>query len=439
MLTGTAEDLPMEAPTSDEVDALLGDDSVAVNSSPSRSISVAPESPTAAVKSAIEAKIAENLDTLLDDPIFSLDSNKNDSNKLSLAPAPAPAPQLLAKKPQPLFPEGLPPFRASQPKDSSGVAPSQNPSKAKPSYATKAKTPPRAREMVEHILFVYSSWSNKAPINPREWGLIDSHLLGMELRQDPTDPPIRIANSGYDSAHRCGFIACRDQASADMCKIAIRGIGNPQSGKAFRAWAKGEQPEARLCRLFFPTRFDSLSEELLINLLKRHNPPLQKGTLVLKNVEDVQNGRAVFLEFDTDSYSYIKAKGHKVEFALMDIDCQIYNPPKRAAPSGPGLTGIIKLSTLTAVSSAPMDSDASNVSGGDVASSSSSSLSSVSTADVPTRGVHSADPRLSKRALPPLTFTKVPTPATVVDLGKRNRPEPDDLASDGAKKPHTNN
>ena len=36
---------------------------------------------------------------------------------------------------------------------------------------------------------------------------------------------------------------------------------------AFRAWSKGEQPEVRLCRLFFPARLDCLQDDRLIPLL----------------------------------------------------------------------------------------------------------------------------------------------------------------------------
>ena len=185
--------------------------------------------------------------------------------------------------------------------------------------------------MVENILFVYSTWTNKAPIGAADWGIVDSHLLAMELRQDPSDPLIRIANSGYDATHRCGFIACKDLASADWCKRTIHGIGGSQYGEkgAFRAWSKGEQPESRLCRLFFPSRFDSLDDFALELSLLKHNPPLKQGTVTVKGMDDVQNGRALFIEVDIDSYAYIKSKGFKVEFPLMDIDCQLYIPPPK--------------------------------------------------------------------------------------------------------------
>ena len=73
---------------------------------------------------------------------------------------------------------------------------------------------------------------------------------------------------------------------------------------AFRAWSKGEQPEVRLCRLFFPTRFDCLADDRLIPLLRKHNPSLGHATLVLKSSDQVQGGRAIFVEMDAASYGF---------------------------------------------------------------------------------------------------------------------------------------
>ena len=335
LLEAAQGDEILELPTIEEAEALLRDDGEDT-SNPD------PDSPTAAVKSAIEARIAENLVSLDSTLISNVDSNIV-SNK-DTAVLPTPPQQILPKKPQPLFPEGLPPLWAPKPSQDTQ---SRNLSKSNATYASKTKTksPPKARVLVEHILFVYSTWTNKAPINASDWGIVDSHLLGMEIQQDPSEPLIQIANSGFDATHRCGYIACKDLASADWCKRAIRGIGGPQYGAkgAFRAWAKGEQPEARLCRLFFPSRFDSLTDETLMLLLKKHNPSLKQGTLLLKGVDDVQGGRALFVEFDLESYTYVKSKGYRVGFSMMDIDCQLYIPPKRALPMGPGVSGISKL------------------------------------------------------------------------------------------------
>ena len=450
LLEAAQGDEILELPTIKEAEALLRDDGEDT-SNPD------PDSPTAAVKSAIEARIAENLVSLDSTLISNIDSNIV-SNK-DTAVLPTPPQQILPKKPQPLFPEGLPPLWAPKPSQDTQ---SRNLSKSNATYASKTKTksPPKARVLVEHILFVYSTWTNKAPINASDWGIVDSHLLGMEIQQDPSEPLIQIANSGFDATHRCGYIACKDLASADWCKRAIRGIGGPQYGAkgAFRAWAKGEQPEARLCRLFFPSRFDSLTDETLMLLLKKHNPSLKQGTLLLKGVDDVQGGRALFVEFDLESYTYVKSKGYRVGFSMMDIDCQLYIPPKRALPMGPGVSGISKLANpsqpppqsqaqksgndtvsvsddTVALSQSLVLTSGSSVSS-DSSASSSSKLAPVPLALAPPKGTHHGDPRLLKRAMPPFTFRVAPTPVIVADNGKRGRPD-SALATDGAKKPHS--
>ena len=467
---------PVEVPTGEEADALLRDDPPVDNlaNSPTSAAKAAIEakiseelyseishdsqtdtlenSPTSAVKAAIEAKITEEMSSEISH--FETTSKLNavlDPNKKTLkTPTPTPVPQPLPK-PLPLFPNGLPfslngdihaqggnlqkaiPAGTSkgyftvagnakgQDGSSTARVSQPQPNKSKPSYAAKARSSPKDRVLVEHILFVYATWTNKAPIDSKDWGVIDSHLIGMELKQGPADPLIRIANSGYDATHKCGFIACRDQATAEWCQTAIRGIGGVQSGTrgAFRAWAKGELPEARLCRLFFPSRFDSLDENTLILSLKKHNPPLQRGTLILKATDDVQNGRALFVEFDLDSYAYVKSKSHKLEFVMMDVDCQLYNPPKRVAPTGPGITGITKISKPAQAQSHP----SMNPSG--------SASSSLTSAANPTL----VDPRLIKPRLAAAgTLSQPPSNSPL----KRNRSAAFD-STDGSKRANVPN
>ena len=331
--TGDVENVFNSLPTMDEVNELLREDGATV--SPSLTIG----SPTAAVQAAIDAKIAEEMNSEIFQFDANMKTNANADAKTNADPLP------LAPKPVPLFPNGLPPFRKPGESDGrSGAVPFKNKNNAK-TYAAKASTPPRRREQVENIVFVYSTQVAKAPLSEGEWGLVDSFLIGKLAARDPNNPIIiRIANSGYDSAHRCGFIACRDLASENWCKTVIRMMGGGSPAiKSFRAWSKGEVPEIRLCRLFFPSRFDSLSEDQLIPLLKRHNPSLQQGTLTLKNCEDVQGGRAIFVELDPTAYAYTKSKNHRLEFLMMDIDCQIYIPPVKKAPSSQQVPGISKI------------------------------------------------------------------------------------------------
>ena len=247
------EDAPIldSFPTSDEADALLRDD--APGKPPStRSDGSAPSSPTAAVKSAIEAQIAENLNTLSTFNFDHVDSNKE--NVVVSAPVPTltpfTAPPPLLKKPQPLFPEGLPSNCTRN-----GPSPNSSISSAKPrgyftdkgitklgnvtgnkpilpppksTYASKAKSPPKARELVPNILYIYSTAVSKKPLSLFDWEGIDNFLIRKLAAQGSEGTRVRIAHSGYDAAHKCGFIACRDLASENWVKSAVR--GGPASG-----------------------------------------------------------------------------------------------------------------------------------------------------------------------------------------------------------------
>ena len=430
----------METPTDEEAEALLKDDPAAGPITQDDPVS----SPTSAVKAAIDAKITEEMSSEISEfettsKLNAIIEPKLNSAKDSNKDIPVPIP-----KPLPLFPDGLPfpprkawkvkpnadqgkPTGGPIPTGAGGSHPPKDPPNPNPkqTYATKAKTPPKAKTLVEHILFVYSTWTNKAPINSNDWALVEAHLLETELKQDPSDSLIRIANSGYDATHRCGFLACRDLASAEWCKSAIRRIGGPQYGSkgAFRAWAKGEQPEARLCRLFLPTRFDTLTNTQIMTLLVKHNPPLLRGTLTLKHSEDVPNGRAVFVEFDTDSYSYTKSKGHKLEFPLMDIDCQVYIPPKRTAPTGLGISGITRLPSQpksTAIT------EAATLATTAPTSSAALSTNPPKVVSLPSRG----DPRLNK----PHLEAKEPSSTLLASPNKRARNASLDSAHDKAKR-----
>ena len=346
------ENLSMISPTAEEAEELLkvtADEDLSPSTPGSETH--APDSPTAAVQAAIEAKMAENLDSLAFDIFPSVNVLNKDNSVASfpsLVPFTAPPPR---KQPQPLFPEGLPTHFDSNTVPCSSGKPrgyftnpaggpetmlSKDSLKPMPTYASKAKSPPKSRVLVQNILYIYATKTAKKPISAWDWSSVDNHLIEQLNAQHPDDPTlVRIANSGYDAAHKCGFIACRDQSSEAWVKSALKVT-------AFRAWSKGEQPEVRLCRLFFPTRFDCLQDDRLIPLLRKHNPPLGQATLTLKGSDQVQGGRAIFIEMDAASYAHVKSKNHKLEFTMMDIDCQIYIPASKKATK---IDGISKLPT----------------------------------------------------------------------------------------------
>ncbi len=234
-------------------------------------------------------------------------------------------------------------------RNSSGVghlAPGAETGNPKSTYADKAKTQEKPKEIVPHMLYVYATKLRKAPLAINDWKLIDDRLIDGLIDNPGT---VNIAKSGFDATYRCGYIACRDIDSAKWCQRLVIRVTN-EMGVGFRAWAKGEKPDGQLCRLFLPARFHKLSDQMVLDQLKKYNPTLQTGTILIKNSEPVQGGRAIYIEVDSDSYSLIKRRDHKLAFLAMDVDCQVAppSPLRRAAQVGLGasIPGVTRLSTL---------------------------------------------------------------------------------------------
>jgi hypothetical protein len=195
-------------------------------------------------------------------------------------------------------------------------------------FASVASKPKRDAERVEHILHVYATQNKKQQISSCDWDYVLEHLIDLHqehVLNGKIDPSlIKVAHTGFDATHGCGFIACRTSDSAAWHKKAVAMM------KDFRAWAKGDTPPVRLCRIYLPIRFDNIPETKVIALIKAYNSDLKEAEITLKKTESLQGGRALFAEIDQDAYSIIRNKHYKLEFILGDIDCHgvvANNPP----------------------------------------------------------------------------------------------------------------
>ena len=102
----------------------------------------------------------------------------------------------------------------------------------------------------------------------------------------------------------------------------------------------------------------------------------------------------IFIELDPITYSYVRAHKHRLEFLMMDIDCQLFIP-KRATIEA-RVEGITKLKPKNA---APSVAPVTNL---QTSSSSSSGMALLPpTNSLVIQPVDSRDPRLNKVAPPP--------------------------------------
>ena len=227
-----------------------------------------------------------------------------------------------------------------------------DPSK-KPSYAAKAAKsggPVRPKEIVEDFLNIYESRNRKIPISRALWEHVDGELitlLASLAEQGQSNPGAKVAHSGFDAYHLCGFIACRDSTSAEWYKERVAELVGPD-GESFRAWGKADLPISRLCRIYIPDRFYKINDDRILPILAGLNPPLQKGELSLKDISKTQGGRAVFVDVDMDTYSYIRTKSYKLEWLMGCVDCHGVAPNIKTTASSkdqkpPGVEGVVPL------------------------------------------------------------------------------------------------
>ena len=145
-------------------------------------------------------------------------------------------------------------------------------------YVARAAFKPLER--VENILHIYSSRDSKVPISNEDWHIIEQFTLEHLLTQDSISvDDLLVARSGYDTTHKCGFIAAESIASAEWHKRIISSFA--KDGKKFRAWAKGEHPTLFQIRIFLPAKYNIIPSIESSNILKKFNPFLNSGTFEL--------------------------------------------------------------------------------------------------------------------------------------------------------------
>jgi hypothetical protein len=132
-----------------------------------------------------------------------------------------------------------------------------------------------------------------------------------------------VARSGYDAAHRCGFIAAESATSAEWHKGVILGYGG--GVKKFRAWARGEHPTLFQLRVFLPPRYNIIPSTDSVKILCTYNPFLKDGTFELQREENIGDGRALFFNISRDAFLIVR-NNYKLNFPLGKVDCNNATP-----------------------------------------------------------------------------------------------------------------
>ena len=281
-------------------------------------------------------------------------TQKPPNNEPNILPPSNPAPSSFSSAPpinQTAKPNKIPNLMDINVKSISS-AKSNNPNLSYAAKAAKPAGPARNKEIVEEFLHIYSSRNRKIPISRTTWEQVDDHLISImadRAEHGQSNPGARVAHSGFDLAHGCGFIACRDPTSAEWYKSRVAEISGP-NGETFKAWGKADVPISRLCRIFIPDRFKKIHDARIAPIIMGLNPPMENGIISHKDITQVQGGRAVFLEVDMDTYAYIRTKHYKLDWLMGSVDCHgvvVVKPENEKEPanlpSNTTVPGVTKL------------------------------------------------------------------------------------------------
>jgi hypothetical protein len=150
-----------------------------------------------------------------------------------------------------------------------------------------------------------------------------------------------VARSGYDTTHKCGFIAAESIASAEWHKRIVLSFN--KEGKKFRAWARGEHPTLFQIRIYLPMKYNIISSINSTQILINYNPFLKSGTFELLREEPSGEGRALFFSVSREAFLQIR-ETYKLNFPLGKLDCNNATPktlnPVTTRPINPTFTQI---------------------------------------------------------------------------------------------------
>jgi hypothetical protein len=144
-----------------------------------------------------------------------------------------------------------------------------------------------------------------------------------------------VARSGYDTVHKCGFIAAESVASAEWHKRIVSSFD--ANGMKFRAWARGEFPTLFQIRVHLPMKYNIIPSTDSTKLLTAYNPYLASGTFELLREEPVGEGRALFCSLDRGAFLKVR-ETYKLNFPLGKVDCNNATANKVSAITHPANT-----------------------------------------------------------------------------------------------------
>ena len=165
-------------------------------------------------------------------------------------------------------------------------------------------------------------------ISPANWKLVESALRGVYkdiIRAHPGPSPV-CRDFGWHQGH-VKLIACADQRSADLYKLAIELVGEVWPGAKLEAVTRDQIPNRPRSKAWVP--LDPSTPEEILELLQLSNSELPAHDWkVAKLGEPTGNLREALIVLNEESLAPLEASKGIVNYGFGSITLRIYNCDK---------------------------------------------------------------------------------------------------------------
>ena len=123
------------------------------------------------------------------------------------------------------------------------------------------------------VLAVIAKSDPGSSIAPDKWKFIPAKLLlfFIQIMKENPGPPPRCSDGGWNQGH-VKLIACADQRSYDLYKLAIAKLGEVWPGARLEVVAKEDIPSRPRTRTWIPA--EPSNTDTILGILRTNNPDL---------------------------------------------------------------------------------------------------------------------------------------------------------------------
>ncbi|XP_037930543.1 uncharacterized protein LOC119665375 [Teleopsis dalmanni] len=170
-------------------------------------------------------------------------------------------------------------------------------------------------------------------INPEKWDQIERKLLDLfieVLKEFPGTIP-KCRDGGWFQGH-VKLVACVDQRSVDLFRIAISRMGEVWPGAKLKVVAKEQIPGRPRARSWIPA--EPSDPQRILELIRVGNPDLNTSTWKVTKLEEAKGKfRSVSFVIDKASLAILARSGGVLNYGFFPITMRVYKKDEEQSSS----------------------------------------------------------------------------------------------------------